>query len=252
MPRRASKRAIPHRVHLTCGNFTVCANRQCLGMPRGRSVGVTAPPGHHDRKGKGIEGVSGRGSHDGFATTGAGRHLLDQLCCEPLELAVAAAHHINPGKPPNFSSCVGDHALAVTAFQIRGSGLADGVSNEMERGGHDSIIRCAPCRLLRGKVAIYEELVRNLLSVGAENAPSAQAGHHVREWCIGGCRLRLRARLHFQCAGKSKPRLSPPLPTGSTWSEVQDIGWGQVSSWSMGRWHRQQTSPSRFSRARRR
>ena len=119
------------------------------------------PPGAHaaaDRR------VSGRGGHDGFATTGAGCHhkqfgtnLLD-------EVAVLAGHHINPGEPPDFSSCFGDRSLAVTAFQIRGRVFDDVGCNEMGRCGHRAILRRASCHPLRGKRAISEEFVENLLS----------------------------------------------------------------------------------------
>jgi hypothetical protein len=88
-----------------------------------------------------------------------------------LELAVVAGHHINPGEPPDFSSCFGDHSLAVTAFQIRGRVSDDVGFNEMGGGRHRAILRRASCRLLRGKTAISEEFARNLLSAG----PDAQA-----------------------------------------------------------------------------
>lgn len=128
------------------------------------------PPGTHaaaDRR------VSGRGGHDGFATTGAGCHhkqfgtnLLD-------EVAVLAGHHINPGEPPDFSSCFGDRSLAVTAFQIRGRVFDDVGCNEMGRCGHRAILRRASCHPLRGKRAISEEFVENLLS-GAPCASGLQ------------------------------------------------------------------------------
>ena len=123
-----------------------------LGLPHAISVGFG------DRAGK---LTSGRGSHDGCVTTGAERHH-EQFCTNLLELAVVAGHHINPGEPPDFSSRFGDHSLAVTAFQIRRRIFDD----EMTRGGHKTTLRRASYHLLRGKPAISEEFVRNLLSAG--------------------------------------------------------------------------------------
>jgi hypothetical protein len=122
------------------------------------------------------EGFSGRGSHDGSATTGAERHH-EHFCTDPLELAVVAGHHINPGEPPDFSSCFGDHSLALTAFQIRGRVFEDVGSNEMGRGGHRAILRRASCHLLRGKTAISEEFVRNLLSDGPDAGACRPRSH---------------------------------------------------------------------------
>jgi hypothetical protein len=107
--------------------------------------------------------ISGRGSHDGCVTTGAERHP-EQFCTNLLELAVVAGHHINPGEPPDFSSCFGDHSLAVTAFQIRGRVFDD----EIRGGRHKTTLRRASYHLLRGKPAISEEFVRNLLSAGLD------------------------------------------------------------------------------------
>jgi hypothetical protein len=112
-----------------------------------------------------IRRILSRGSHDRSATTGAERHH-EQFCTKVLELAVVAGHHINPGEPPDFSSCFGDHSLAVTAFQIRGRVFDDEGSNEIGRGGHNAILRRTSCHLLRGKTAISEEFVRNLPSAG--------------------------------------------------------------------------------------
>ena len=84
--------------------------------------------------------------------------------CHPLELAVVAGHHINSGEPPDHSSCFGDHSLAKTAFQIRGR-VFDGMGcDQIGEIEHGPIIRHASCHLLRGKLAISQGSVRNLLS----------------------------------------------------------------------------------------
>ena len=87
----------------------------------------------------------------------------EQRCCGPLELAVVAGHHIDPGELPDYSSCFGDYPLAVTAFQIRGRVIDDVVYNQIREGGHNAILRRASCHLLRGKTGLFEEFVRNLL-----------------------------------------------------------------------------------------
>ena len=73
-----------------------------------------------------------------------------------------------PGNRRISAVASGDHSLAVTAFQRRGRVSDDLGSNEMERGGHRAILRRASCHLLRGKTAISEECVRNLLSAGPD------------------------------------------------------------------------------------
>ena len=52
------------------------------------------------------------------------------------------------------------------------------------------------------------------------------------------CCLRL---LHTKCAGRSCPRLCPPVATGSTWSAVKLIGSGCFSILSIGLLQSQQT-----------
>ena len=93
-----------------------------------------------------------------------------EQCCYPLELAVVAGHHINSGEPPDYSSCFGDHSLAKTAFQIRGR-VFDGMGcDEIGEIEHGAIIRHASCHLLRGKLAISQGSVRNLLSAATLRA----------------------------------------------------------------------------------
>lgn len=100
----------------------------------------------------------------------------ERCCGEPLELAVVAGHHINPGEPPDLSICFGDHSLAETAFQIRGRLFDDVGCDETGGGGHRAILRRASCHLLRSKTAISEESVRNLVRAATFAAPVLNRG----------------------------------------------------------------------------
>lgn len=122
----------------------------------------------------------------------------EQRCCGPLELAVVAGHHINPGELPDYSSCFGDYPLAVTAFQIRGRVIDDVVYNLIGEGGHSAILRRASCHLLRGKTGIFEEFVRNLLRSATPTQPmvesSSSGGSQVGGWSDLGREAAIRSR----------------------------------------------------------
>lgn len=109
-----------------------------------------------------------------------------EQCCHPLELAVVAGHHINSGEPPDYSSCVGDHSLAKTAFQIRGRGFDGMGCDQIGEIEHGPIIRHASCHLLRGKLAISQGSVRNLLSAATLRATVHTRAIVLKRVCASG------------------------------------------------------------------